>query len=155
MTNKEKYLRKIADQESIAVKEAKERLKNKIWLKESKKLALRILIRLDELNWSQKDLADKLFVSPPYVNKLLKGNEKFGWEILVSLQEILNLPILHGFQGPSEIKTKTYSEKGIFHINHIKPSDSIKTYSAKTQGIVMHLEKKSDSSNTFRKANGY
>ncbi|MCT3917904.1 helix-turn-helix transcriptional regulator [Elizabethkingia anophelis] len=156
MTNKEKYLRKIADQESLAVKEAKERLKNKSWLKGSKKLALRILIRLDELNWSQKDLADKLFVTPPYINKLLKGNEKFGWEILHSLEEILNLPILYGFQSTNEVKTKTYSEDGTFHIN---PSNSIKKYPTETQekskGIVMHIGDWSTPTDTFRKVNGY
>lgn len=54
MTSKEKYLAKMAGKESKAVIDAKERLKNQKWLKESKRLALRILLRLDELNITQK-----------------------------------------------------------------------------------------------------
>ena len=91
MTSKEKYLAKMAGKESKAVIDAKERLKNQKWLKESKRLALRILLRLDELNITQKNLAEKLEVSPQYINKLLKGNEKFGFDILIKIQEELKM----------------------------------------------------------------
>ena len=33
------------------------------------------------------------FVSAQYVNKLIKGNEKFGGEILIKLEEVLEMPI--------------------------------------------------------------
>ena len=42
---------------------------------------------------TQKQLAEKLGVSAQYVNKLVKGNEKFGGEILVKLEEVLDMPI--------------------------------------------------------------
>ncbi|MEO8254847.1 MAG: helix-turn-helix transcriptional regulator [Flavobacterium sp.] len=95
MTNKEKYLQKMAGRESNSLKATKERNKNKFWLKESRILATKILIRLDELGISQKDLAAQLEVTPQYVNKLVKGDEKFGWDILVKLQQSLKLPILN------------------------------------------------------------
>jgi len=98
MTSKEKYLKRIAGQESEAIKEAKTRVENRSWLIESQKLALKILIRLDELGWKQATLANELGVTAQYVNKLVKGNEKFGFDILVKLQDILDIPILDGYK---------------------------------------------------------
>ena len=63
MTSKEKYLAKIASKESKAVIDAKERLKNEKWLKESKRLALRILLRLDELKLTQKNFSHTDYVA--------------------------------------------------------------------------------------------
>lgn len=114
MTSKEKYLKRIAGQETDAIKEAKERVENRSWLRESKKLALRILIRLDELEWTQKNLSSKLEVSPQYVNKLLKGNEKFGFDIIVKLQEILDLPILYSYKKKENLEDKKSKEFSSF-----------------------------------------
>jgi len=86
MTSKEEYLDKIAHLESTAVTMAKERIKNREWLKESQQLAVKILLRLDDLGLSQKSLAEELGVSAQYVNRLLKGKEKFGWDVS-ALQE--------------------------------------------------------------------
>jgi len=116
MTSKEKYLKRIAGQETDAIKEAKERIENRSWLRESKKLALQILVRLDELEWTQKILSSELGVSPQYVNKLLKGNEKFGFDIIVKLQEVLDLPILYSYkkkENGEEKKSKEFRSSGI------------------------------------------
>jgi transcriptional regulator with XRE-family HTH domain len=110
MTSKEKYLKRIAGQESDAIKEAKERVENRSWLRESKKLALKILIRLDELGWTQRTLSSELGVSPQYVNKLLKGNEKFGFDIIVKLQEVLDLPILYSYKKRENLDDKKSKE---------------------------------------------
>lgn len=110
MTSKEKYLLKIAGRESEAVKLAKERIKNRQWLKESQLLAVRILMRLDELGLNQKDLAERLGVTAQYVSKLLKGKEKFGWEIVIAIQSVLDLPILYGYQPQIETSSKSYTE---------------------------------------------
>lgn len=108
MTSKEKYLSKLANRESVAVTEARERIKNREWLQESQNLALRILMRLDQLGMKQKDLAKELGVSAQYVNKLLKGKEKFGWDNVVAIQRILDMPILHGYQPELERSAKSY-----------------------------------------------
>lgn len=110
MTSKEKYLLKIAGRESEAVKLAKERIKNRQWLKESQSLAVRILIKLDELGLNQKDLAERLGVTAQYVSKLLKGKEKFGWEIVIAIQSVLELPILYGYRPQAESNSKSYTE---------------------------------------------
>lgn len=108
MTSKEKYLSKLANRESVALTEARERIKNREWLQESQNLALRILMRLDQLSMKQKDLAKELGVSAQYVNKLLKGKEKFGWDNVVAIQRILDMPILHGYQPELERSAKSY-----------------------------------------------
>lgn len=113
MTSKEKYLQKLAGRESDAVKNAKERIKNREWLKESQKLAIRILLRLDELKWTQVKLADELGVTPQYVNKLLKGKEKFGWDNLIAIQRILDMPILYASSSKAENISKSYSQSGV------------------------------------------
>lgn len=110
MTSKEKYLKRIAGQETDAIKEAKDRVENRNWLRESKKLALKILIRLDELEWTQRTLSSKLGVSPQYVNKLLKGNEKFGFDTIVKLQEVLDLPILNSYKKRENLEDKKSKE---------------------------------------------
>lgn len=93
MTNKEKLQKLSVGKNPQLIEDVKFRNANRVWLKNSKKLALEILLKLDELNWSQKDLAEKLGVSPQYINKLLKGNEKFGFEILSQLEDTMELCI--------------------------------------------------------------
>ncbi|MXV38311.1 helix-turn-helix domain-containing protein [Flavobacteriaceae bacterium Ap0902] len=111
MTNKEKFLKRIAGQESKALQQAKWRNANREWLKESHKLALKILMALDEKNMNQKDLAEATGKSPQYINKLLKGNEKFGFEILVKIQNTLNIGLLSTFEPTARIKEFVVEEK--------------------------------------------
>lgn len=111
MTNKEKYLKKIAGQKSKALQQAMWRNENREWLKESQKLALKILMALDNKNMSQKDLAIAIGKSPQYVNKLLKGNEKFGFEILVKIQNALNIGLLSTFESSPKIHAVVSKER--------------------------------------------
>ena len=75
------------------IQKIKERNANKKQLRTYKRLALDILLKLDEYGWSQKKLAKELGVSAQYVNKMVKGNEKFGGDLLCKLEDLLKLPI--------------------------------------------------------------
>lgn len=75
------------------IEKIKFRNANRKQLRTYKRLALEILLKLDEKGWSQKRLANELEVSAQYVNKLVKGNEKFGGDILCKLEEVLDMPI--------------------------------------------------------------
>ena len=121
MTRKEKYLLKIEGTESDAVQLAKERIKNREWLNASQQLAVKILMKLDDLNLTQKDLAAKLGVTAQYVNKLLKGKEKFGWEMLVAIQYALDMPILLGYQQKLDLTSKSYNDEIEIEINESMP----------------------------------
>ncbi len=123
MKNTQKDLKHNPISSDIAfINKVKERNANRYQLRTYKRLALDILLKLDEKGWSQKKLAEELGVSSQYVNKLVKGNEKFGGEILCKIEEVLDLPIF--IQNlPSETKklikedkpkssyTKTYEGK--------------------------------------------
>lgn len=93
MVNKKRLKDLSTFADSKLIEEIKYRNANRKELRTYKRLALEILLKLDEKRMTQKQLAEKLGVSAQYVNKLVKGNEKFGGEILVKLEEVLEMPI--------------------------------------------------------------
>jgi isoleucyl-tRNA synthetase len=56
--------------------ENKELIDKRLMLRESRNIAFKVLEKLDELGWTQKDLAEKMAVTPQYVSKVLKGKEE-------------------------------------------------------------------------------
>src|SRR5690606_11320104 len=94
MTNKEKFLAIVSKEETKTVERAKARLANKKYSQLSNVIAFEILERLDALGWKQKDLAEKMRVSPQQVNKWVKGNENFTIETLVNLSEVLGVELI-------------------------------------------------------------
>lgn len=94
MTNKEKFLALVSKEETKTVERAKARLTHKKYSKLSNLIAFEILERLDTLGWKQKDLAEKMGVSPQQVNKWVKGNENFTIETLVNLSEVLGVELI-------------------------------------------------------------
>ena len=94
MTNKEKFLALVSGSEPETMAAVKERNRNRAMIEESQAIALKVLVRLDDLKWSQKQLAEKMGVTPQQVNKIVKGQENMTLATLVKLQEILNIPLL-------------------------------------------------------------
>lgn len=100
--NKEKFLDLVSKKKTDSSKKNKERIAKRAMLRESRNIAFKVLERLDELGWKQNKLAEVMEVSPPYVNKLVKGKENFTLETLVKLQQILNIPILASYNKQVE-----------------------------------------------------
>lgn len=73
-----------------AKKKARFRRDNREWLSMSHDIAFAVLHYLRTHGLTQKDLADKMGVSPAYVGKLLKGNENMTIETICKLQKALN-----------------------------------------------------------------
>jgi len=94
MTNKEKFMLLVSDEKAGTLERISERVKNRAMLRESQKIAMKVLFKLDELKWSQKTLAIKLGVSPQQVNKLVSGKENLTLETIIKLQEVLDICIL-------------------------------------------------------------
>lgn len=94
MTKKEKFLALVSKEETKTVERAKARLAHKKYSKLSNLIAFEILERLDEMGWKQKDLAEKMGVSPQQVNKWVKGNENFTIDTLVNLSEVLGVELV-------------------------------------------------------------
>ena len=93
MTNKEKFLALVSEDVETE-KRIRYREENSLWLRESKSIALRVLLALKEKNMTQKDLAGLMSVSPQYVSKLVKGKENLTIDTITKLQKFLGIGIL-------------------------------------------------------------
>ena len=97
MTQKEKFLALVSFEDSGTFDRNKERIRNRAMLRESQQIALKVLLRLDVLGWSQRDLARELQVSPQQVSKIVSGKENLTLETQIKLQTLLEVPILATF----------------------------------------------------------
>ncbi len=109
MTNREKFLKLVSEEDTQTEMENNWRIANRPWLRASQRIAFNILERLDHLGWTQKDLADKMGVSPQHIHKIVKGGENLTLETQVKLQEILDIPILASY-----FKTKMPKQRSKF-----------------------------------------
>lgn len=123
MTKNQKISDLIIPAPNKLLQNAQWRKANREWLRESKRIALEILLKLDEKDWKQKDLAVAINVTPQYINKLLRGNEKFPFEVLCKIQNILDFPLLAGFQAKQEKKSKTFEMSGILELKDLSKSN--------------------------------
>jgi ribosome-binding protein aMBF1 (putative translation factor) len=67
---------------------------NRDWLRYSRKIAIVVAMSLEELDMSQKQLAELVGCSPQYVSRLLKGEENLTLETLCKLERALNVPVM-------------------------------------------------------------
>lgn len=97
MNNKEKFMALVSKEKNNTLGKNKERISNRAMLKESQHIALKVLKKLDELGWTQRDLAAAMNVSPPQISKIVKGQENLTLETQIRLQEILDIPVLASY----------------------------------------------------------
>ena len=97
MTNKEKFLQLVSEEDTKTLAEVKKRIKNRAMLRESQQIALKVLLKLDDLGWSQKDLAKAMGVSPQQITKIVSGKENLTIETQIKLQNILDIPVLASY----------------------------------------------------------
>jgi ribosome-binding protein aMBF1 (putative translation factor) len=89
MTNKEKFLALVSEQDSGTMERNRERIRNRAMLRESQQIALKVLIKLDDLGWSQKDLANAMDVSPQQITKIVSGKENLTIETQIKLHTFI------------------------------------------------------------------
>lgn len=94
MDKREKFQKLVSKNTNNTLARNKERIEKRAMLRESQDIAIKVLTKLDELGWSQKDLAEKMDVSPQQVNKIVKGKENLTLLTIAKLQEILDIDIL-------------------------------------------------------------
>lgn len=94
---------------------------NREWLLISQQIALAIFFFLQEERISQKELAERMGVSPTYVGKLLKGKENLTLETIVKVQKAI---------GHQLISTcKPYSTTAILKISpKVEPTNQIHSH---------------------------
>ena len=94
MNNKNKFLELIDPETSEFQSENEFRVIQREMLIHSQQIAMMVLQKLKDLQWTQKELAFKLGVSPQQVSKIVSGKENMTLETIVKLQQVLNISIL-------------------------------------------------------------
>lgn len=78
----------------IAKEKARFRKENRAWLRMSQEIAMCLHYYLRNNGMTQKEMADKMGVSPVYVNKLLKGGENLTLETICKIQDVIGESII-------------------------------------------------------------
>ena len=95
MTKINKKLSELASPEPSNWKaKAQYRRDNREWLKRSAIIAVKVLDALKAQKLTQKDLAERLDVSPQYINKIVKGEENLTLETITNLELALGIQII-------------------------------------------------------------
>lgn len=84
----------IASEPNKWLEEADYRFENKAWLQKSQAIALKILRTIRAKGMTQKELAEKLNVSPQQVNKWVKGKENFTLETISKIENVLDIQLI-------------------------------------------------------------
>ncbi len=118
---KEKFGALVSKETSKWHEDARYRTANQNWLRHSQAIAIRINKALGEKQLSQKELAEKMGVSPQQVNKIVKGRENLTLETIAKLEQALGIPLLsvarHTVQaqylpGSHSSAVKSYANSG-------------------------------------------
>ena len=91
MTNKEKFLGLVSKEDTGTLERNQQRIRNRAMLRESQQIALKVLMKLDDLGWSQKDLAKVMDVTPQQITKIVSGKENLTIETQIKLQNVLGI----------------------------------------------------------------
>jgi transcriptional regulator with XRE-family HTH domain len=113
MTNKEKFLQLVSGEDTKTIEDVKQRIKNRAMLRESQQIAIKVLMKLDELGWSQKNLANKMGVSPQQITKIVSGKENLTIDTQIRLQNILNIPVLASYYENRKDEFILLSDKSV------------------------------------------
>ena len=71
--------------------EAEWRRANRAWLRRSQAVAIKMLDRMDEMKWTQQQVAEKLGCSQQYVSRMVKGRENLSLEMLSKIEDVLGV----------------------------------------------------------------
>jgi len=97
MNPKQKLQTLVSKEKTETLKKNHSRIKNREMLRESQQIAIKVLMKLEELGWAQKDLAREMQVSPQQITKIVSGKENLTIETQIKLQNILKIPILASY----------------------------------------------------------
>lgn len=92
--NKEKLDQIVSRVPSQWEEKARWRKANRVWLKKSAQIAIKILATLRERKMSQKSLAELMSTSPQYINRLLSGRENLTLETISKIEVLLNTELI-------------------------------------------------------------
>jgi plasmid maintenance system antidote protein VapI len=76
------------------LQDATYRQENESWLDLSFAIAAKVLETLRAKNLSQKELAERMGLSPQYINKVVKGSENLTIETITRLEKALGVKLI-------------------------------------------------------------
>ena len=121
MNNLNEKLTSLASDQTSDWKAGAQYRGNRDWLKKSADIAIFVLEAMKAKNLSQKDLAEKLNVSPQQISKIVEGQENLTLETITNLEKALGIRITI-----STLSTESISS---FMIRQIKkPSFWLETF---------------------------
>jgi ribosome-binding protein aMBF1 (putative translation factor) len=91
---KEKLSKLAADRPSEWKAKAQYRRENREWLRKSAAIAVCVLDALKAQNLSQKELAERMNISPQQISKIVKGQENMTLETISNLEIALGIQII-------------------------------------------------------------
>ena len=105
MSNLEKLNKIISAQKSTWQQEAAWRDENEEWLSQSFDIAVLVLDTLKARKMTQKMLAEKMKVSPQFINKVVKGQENLSLDTISKLSKALAIKLVEvaGSEGMAEV----------------------------------------------------
>lgn len=74
---------------------AKFRRDNREWLKWSAAIAIKVLDALEAQGLTQKDLAERMDVSPQQISKIVAGQENLTLQTIIHLESLLGIHIIN------------------------------------------------------------
>lgn len=75
--------------------EAEWRRENASWLRHSQQIAVKVLLRMKELQLTQKALAERMNCTQQYVSKILKGRENLSLDTMTKLEDALQIRLVY------------------------------------------------------------
>ncbi len=114
--NKKNFLALVKESDDTLLHEIERRVKDRARLKESFMIGIKVLTRLSELKWTQKDLAAALDVSPQQINKIVRGKQNLTLDTLVRLQEVLQIPLLASWYEKKDESQRSFHRSQTIHI---------------------------------------
>ncbi len=91
---KDKLSNLASDQPSDWKIRTKYRRENREWLKKSAAIAVQVLDALKGQDLSQKELAERMDISPQQISKIVKGQENLTLETISNLELALGIQII-------------------------------------------------------------
>jgi ribosome-binding protein aMBF1 (putative translation factor) len=98
----EKLSKLATDQPSNWKAKAKYRRDNREWLKWSAAIAVKVLDALKTQQLTQKDLAERMGVSPQQISKIVRGEENLTLQTIFQLESILGIHVINVNSDPNK-----------------------------------------------------
>ena len=90
--------------------EAEWRRNNWSWLRNSQKIAAKVLLQMKQEGLTQKALAERMDCTQQYVSKILKGKENMSLDTLSKLEQALGIHLIYDeqMQAPNMVAEEVF-----------------------------------------------